>query len=349
METRQSAYRSGHSTETALLSIQDEILCAVGEGDAVLLVLLDLSAAFDTVHHGILLSEIERQGITGAALNWFRSYLTDRSQATHVGSQKSQPTNLSCGVPQGSVLGPVLFTLYTSSLGELLREKGVSYHLYADDTQLWIRCKPQEPHDAITQMESCIAAVKSWMTENLLKMNNEKTEFLVISSKQMQKRLVPVHLHVGGADIQPSARARNLGVLFNQHATMETQISSVCRSAYLQLRCLRRIQKYIDNDALESLVHAFITSKIDYCNSLYIGTPKHQLQRLQRIQNCAARLLVGAERYEHITPILKYLHWLPVDQRVIFKILLLVFKAANNIGPVYLREKKSTATFHLVP
>eukprot|EP00914_Ancora_sagittata_P027125 GHVO01053152.1.p1 GENE.GHVO01053152.1~~GHVO01053152.1.p1 ORF type:complete len:211 (-),score=15.80 GHVO01053152.1:333-965(-) len=203
--------------------------------------------------------------------------------------------------------------------------------------------------DAITQMESCIAAVKSWMTENLLKMNNEKTEFLVISSKQMQKRLVPVHLHVGGAGIQPSARARNLGVLFNQHATMETQISSVCRSAYLQLRCLRRIQKYIDNDALESLVHAFITSKIDYCNSLYIGTPKHQLQRLQRIQNCAARLLVGAERYEHITPILKYLHWLPVDQRVIFKILLLVFKAANNIGPVYLREKKSTATFHLVP
>jgi len=122
----------------------------------------------------------------------------------------------------------------------------------------------------------------------------------------------------------------------NAHASMDDQISAVCRSAYAKLHNLRKIKKFVNRETLECLVHAFVSSKLDYCNALYVGIPQNQLARLQRIQNSAARLLVGAGPRQHITPILRELHWLPVLQRITFKILLLVYKAVNNIGPKYL-------------
>ena len=337
-EPLQSAYRSSHSTETALVCIQNDIICALGERQAVLLVLLDLSAAFDTVDHTILLSTLASLGIEGIALQWFRSYLTGRSQVTMVDGRKSRPAALTCGVPQGSVLGPILFTIYTASLGELLRSHGISYHMYADDTQLWIRCDPRKADSAVRQMETCVSSVQEWMSRHFLKMNNDKTEFLVISSRQMQQRIPSLSLTIGCNSISPSSSARNLGVEINSTASMEQQISKVCRSSFIQLQCLYRIRRYVDRPTLESLVHAFITSNLDYCNALYVGTPAHQLHRLQRIQNTAARLLSGTSRRGHISPVLRDLHWLPVEKRVKFKVLLLTYKAANDLGPRYLND-----------
>jgi hypothetical protein len=338
MEPRQSAYRPGHSTETALLCIHNEIVCAIGEGKAVLLVLLDLSAAFDTVHHPTMLSSLERLGVTGTPLKWFESYLSERSQAVQIGDAKSDPAAINCGVPQGSVLGPILFTIYTSSLGALLREQGVFYHLYADDSQLLLTCDPRDPAPAVARMEACIRSVQAWMSCHSLKMNGDKTEILLITSKPMRKVLPDVQLCIDGHQLQPSTTARNLGVTFNRHASMESHITSVCRLSYMQLRRLRRIKKLLPRDVLESLVHAFVTSRLDYCNSLYLGIPQTQLDRLQRIQNSAARLVTDSGAREHITPVLQDLHWLPVKERVIFKVLLIVFKSVHNLTPQYLSE-----------
>lgn len=338
MEPRQSAYRPGHSTETALLSIHNEIVCALGDGKAVLLVLLDLSAAFDTVHHPTMLSTLESLGVTGTPLKWFESYLSDRSQAVQVGDAKSDPAALDCGVPQGSVLGPILFTMYTSSLGALLREQDVSYHLYADDSQLLLTCDPRDPFPAIARMEACIHAVQAWMGCHSLKMNGDKTEILLITSKPMRKALPDIQLCIDGHNVQPSTSAKNLGVTFDHHASMERHITSVCRLSYMQLRRLRRIKKLLPRDVLEALVHAFVTSRLDYCNSLYLGIPQNQLERLQRIQNCAARLVTDSGAREHITPVLQTLHWLPVKQRVLFKVLLIVFKSMHNLTPQYLSK-----------
>ena len=149
-EPNQSAYRKRHSTETALVRVQHDILNAIGGRQAVLLVLLDLSAAFDTVSHAELISTLQRLGITGRALQWFTSYLTDREQYTQIGLSKSSSEPMRCGVPQGSVLGPILFTIYTTSLGSLFRSHNMNYQLYSDDSQTYVIFKPTEQAAAVS-------------------------------------------------------------------------------------------------------------------------------------------------------------------------------------------------------
>ena len=272
-------------------------------------------------------------------LEWFRSYLIERTQAIRVKGKTSQPVNLDCGVPQGSVLGPILFTIYTSSLGTLLRHNLIPYHMYADDTVLYLSCKLRQMGTAIGQMESCITSVQSWMAKHYLKMNNDKTEFLVISTKQMAQKMEGLlSLQIGSDMISPTPNAKNLGVMIDCNLSMEAQISSVCKYSYLQLRNINQISRYLDKDSLECIVHAFVTTRLDYCNSLLCGLPSTQIERLQSIQNAAARLLTGTRKYNHITPVLRALHWLPVQQRIKFKILVLVCRALHKTAPCYLQD-----------
>ena len=196
LEPCQSAYRQGHSTETALFLVQNDVICAVGQRKAVLQVMLDLSAAFDTVNHQLLIKTLQQLGIRGTMLHWFSTYLVGRLQRIKVNGVTSQPKLLDCGVPQGSVLGPILFTIYTASLGQLLRQLDVQYHFYADDSQLWVIFKPPELDTAIGQMEKCIVSVQKWMLSHQLKMNDDKTEFLVISSKSIARGIGSPSLHI---------------------------------------------------------------------------------------------------------------------------------------------------------
>ncbi len=169
-------------------------------------------------------------------------------------------------------------------------------------------------------------------------MNDEKTEFLVITTKQMAAKTTIPSLVIGDHPVVPSPTACSLGVKLDSHATMEAHVNNVIKGAYLQLRNLGKLRRFFDRGSLECVVHAFITSRLDYCNSLLCGLPVSLINRLQRIQNTAARILTGSPRYEHITPVLHALHWLPVEKRVEYKILLLVYKAINDLAPVYLQE-----------
>ena len=159
------------------------------------MVLLDLSAAFDTVNHVHLLSILETSGITGTSLAWFKSYLSSRTQRIYINGHTSDSRQINCGVPQGSILGPILFTLYTSSLGNLIHNCNIKYHLYADDTQLYTSFAFSDVDDALDQMQNCIHKDQIWMKQHNLKKNEEKTEFLIISFKRTVNQLSEKDMH----------------------------------------------------------------------------------------------------------------------------------------------------------
>ena len=251
LEPCQSAYRQEHSTETALVRVQHDVICAVGQQKAVLLVLLDLSAAFDTVNHQLLIKTLQQLGIRGTMLHWFSTYLVGRLQRIKVNGVKSQPKLLNCGVPQCSVLGPILFTIYTASLGQLLRQLDIQYHFYADDSQLWVIFKPPELDTAIGQMEKCIVSVQKWMLSHQLKMNDDKTELLVISSKTIARGIVSPSLHIGDHQVVATSTARNIGVIMGSKASMEAHVLSVCKSSFIHIRNLSRIRNFVDSSSLE--------------------------------------------------------------------------------------------------
>ena len=236
-EVFQSAYKQGHSTETALVRVQNDILRTIDNNGCAILLLLDLSAAFDTVDHHILLTRLShRLGIKGKALAWIKSYLHDRSQFVCIGNEHSTTRDLPYGVPQGSVLGPIriLYLFYTTPLADVIKKHDMSYHFYADDSQIYMSFKPShtnEPELSKLKIETCITAINNWMNTNRLKLNSDKTELLVINAHH--RPTPPLDsIYTGTELITPSKSAKNIGVWFDSTLSMNKQVSSICSTAF---------------------------------------------------------------------------------------------------------------------
>ena len=241
-----SAYRQGHSTESALLKVQADILHNMEQQWLTLLVLIDLSAAFDTVDHPILFQCLEEQfGFHDSVLSWYKSYLSNRKQCIILNGMRSNIFHLPFRVPQGSCLGPVLFTQYASSLFGIFNKHSICAHAYADDHQLYTDFSPNQVslNEAVTCMESCLQDVKSWMILNKLKMNNSKTECILIGSYQQLAKINLTSISVGEHKITVLEDIRNLGAYFNKNLSMKTHVHTKCTAAFDQLYSLRRITK----------------------------------------------------------------------------------------------------------
>lgn len=339
LEPYQSAYRQHHSTETALTRVFNDIAEALDQRKAVLLVLLDLSAAFDTIQHSTLIQRCEYIfGITGAALGWLKSYLHERTQRVQINTHQSEPKELTCGVPQGSVLGPLLFILFTTPLGTLLRERGMLFHLYADDTQLYLTAQADDIQTDIKKMEDTVAEVEAWMTLNMLKCNTSKTEVVLIRDQRDAESLRDVCLNFNETIIQPSNQAKNIGVIFDQLLSMTPHITAITSSLNYHLRNIARIRPLLTRHATETLIHALVSSRLDYANAVLASLPACRLRPLQLAQNTAARIVTRTPRREHITPLLQQLHWLPVRARIEFKLAILAFKCLHGTAPDYLAQ-----------
>ena len=272
-EAFQSAYRSGHSTETAILRVQNDILRAIDNGEAVFLVLLDLSAAFDTVSHKLLTERLQSDfGVKGDALEWITSYLSNRFQSVSIENRMSSPVQLECGVPQGSVLGPDLFSDYSSPVASIIRSHGISVHCYADDTQLYITFKPGlTEHEALCKLESCIAELRVWMNKNRLKLNDSKTEFIVFGSASILKKVKTKVIQIGEEQITAVTSVRNIGAYMDARLKMEKHLNMVCKSAWFHLFRIGKIRQYLTVDQAKAVIHAYVTSRLDMNNSLMTG------------------------------------------------------------------------------
>ena len=341
----QSAYKAAHSTETALLKVKRDCEQALNAGRAVLLVMLDLSAAFDTIDHTLLLDRLNKLvGVEGTALLWLESYVRERYQKVVINNCASSPVPLRVGVPQGSVLGPLLFLVYILPLQYLFQKHGVSYHAYADDTQLYVDFDPSTDgglSSAISKLENCIVDVSKWMTANRLKLNDEKTEFIIFASQHHYESIIKMNpvIGIGSSIIQPKKVVKNLGAVFDAQLKMADQVKAVTRSMYYHMRGIRNIRHYLDDSTCTKAVMALVITRLDYANSLLAGMSQTSLHKLQVAQNCAARLISKTPPSSHITPVLHQLHWLPVHQRITFKSLCIIYKCIyDSTMPQYISD-----------
>ena len=237
----------------------------------------------DTVNQNILLERLDKDiGMRGVTLDWFRSYLSNRCQQVYIDGSLSNQRYLNCGVPQGSCLGPLLFVMYTSTLFKVIERHLLEAHCYADDTELYLTFKPDDVNaqdETIRAMEDCIKDIRSCLIEGWLSLNDDKTDFLVIGTRQQLNKLNPSVLHVGDHTIDPSVNVRNLGTRFDNSISMDTHINQVCKTAFYHIHNIRRISKYLSQESLKTLVHAFDTSRLDYCNSLLYGLLKYHIYK----------------------------------------------------------------------
>ena len=320
----QYAYRPCHSTEDAMLDAVEWISKSIDRGHVASLTTLDLSKAFDSVDHGVLLNKLEWYGIDSA---WFRSYLCDRMQVVRGGSQTLPLTH---GVAQGSIIGPVLFILFINDLSSFLPHGRLLS--YADDTQLLDHDSP----DAIglsnlkVRVEESILNLQIWFRSNSLKMNPNKTFFTILGTNPSVKKTEGFQITLSGTSIYPSVTVKILGVLLDQHLTWEPHISMIVRRCNAILASLYKFRYHFTSDILKLLVKTHVYPHFLYCLSVWGGAAKCHLLRIQRSINFAVRLVTGLRRNDHTSPALESLGWSTIEQMVEKHDYSLVSRAFSN-------------------
>ena len=284
--TCQSAYRPGYSTETALLKVVNDLFLSLNKGNIYVLALLEFSSAFDTIDHPILIHHLHTDfGFTDTVLQWFSSYLTDHTHYVSLSNHCSDFTHVHSGVPQHSVLGPILFTMYIKPLSAIIDSHSIIHHSFADDLQLHMSAPPDRISELLHSMQSCISDVKAWATANMLILNDNKTELMLDTIKRTKLlHCLPTSITIGNAQIPFKKSVKNLGFTLDCHLTMNAHVSNISRTCYFELLRLASIRRFLTSTATATLVSAFVLSKLDYCNSLLFGSTHDVTAHLQRIQ-----------------------------------------------------------------
>ncbi|XP_072039609.1 uncharacterized protein [Amphiura filiformis] len=246
---------------------------------------------------------------------------------------------MNCSAPQGSVAGPFMFTVYAAPLEDLIRSYGVETMISRDDTQLYLVLDPSSDGQ-LQRLEDCVRGVKAWSAENRLLLNDSKTEVLHLSSRFSRNPTPISTIKVGDSEVDIASEVRNLGVLFDQYMTLIPQVNNVCRAACLAISKIGRFEIHRPAPRQKRLVHAFVTSRLDANNSLLFGLTSSAISKLQRVQNSAMRLVLGVSGHRvNINDLRRNeLHWLPVKDRIVFKILMITYKSLNGLAPPYLKE-----------
>ena len=329
-------YEKNHSTELLLLKVVNDLYESFDKNTPSVLVLLDLSAAFDTVDQNKLLDILENEiGVVGVALEWFKSFLKGRTQKVKIGDCYSESMELLFGVAQGSVLGPILFKIYIRSLYKHIKATKFNVEGFADDHQLIKQFLIAFQSKALgANIVDCLKHVGEWMNEYFLKLNESKTKILVMAPPSVQLEIVIRGIFIGKECIRFVDSAKNLGVILDSVLSFENQINKVVKACFATIKKLSQVKGFLSTEHLQQLVSSLIFSLLDYCNSLYYGVNSTLMQKLQHVQNCAARLVMKRRiPVGGMDEVLMDLHWLKVKFRCIYKILLIVHNCLHGNAP----------------
>ncbi|KAK9885785.1 hypothetical protein WA026_022829 [Henosepilachna vigintioctopunctata] len=306
-------------------------------GQVIVLVLLDQSQAFDLVHDELIVSKLKYIGLGDAELDWFRNYISEREQCVKVGNVTSDVVQTRSGVPQGSVLGPLLFSVYTSDLPEIFSRATV--HMYADDVQLYAGCAPDGLADTITDINLDLQRLQRWCTESGLKLNANKTKVLLIGSKYNLER-IDLHnmcVSMNGEDLQWEKTARDLGLWLDDELSFGQHLLSVKRASVIKLKGLHKYKYELDVPTKLQLVRSLIYPIIDYCLPLYYyHLTQTNKDYLKRIHNMCIRFVCNVPFRHHITPYRRRLGEMSVSQRAEYSYITFLYKLFLNKSPEYL-------------
>ena len=333
---RQYGYKVDHSTEYLMMKVVNDLLTACDEKKPTIVLLLDLSAAFDTVDQEKLLEILRVEiGIEGTALKWFRSFLTERTQRVKINDTYSDLLLLLFGVTQGSVLGPPLFNIYIRSLYPYMKPFLFEIFGFADDQQLLKTFVPVLQVTAFDDIANCISKITEWMNEFFLCLNASKTKILVISPPSIRESIILRGTFIDNVCIRFVRHAKNLGVILDEILSFEQQIKYIVRGCVMTIKKIAEIKSFLSEEQLITVVCASILSRLDYCNAVYYRINENLVRKLQTVQNSAVHLIRKRMNTPQIRTeeLLRRFHWLPVKKRIVFKILLVVHKCLLGKAP----------------
>ena len=358
MPNYQSTYWANYSCETALVTIMDDILWSIEKQEVVPLIAIDLSAAFYTVDHDHLLAVLRKKiWHWWSSLKWFRSYLRQWQFRVQVGGKRSAPIDLPFSVPQGSCAGPN--SAYASTLREVMQDplsqpRGTTNQIPAPESDSNWQLSSGRPIDlqgfadnhaykkgfpgnsresevkTIKDLEQCATRIKSWMDGNRLKMNDGKTKFIMFKSKYQLNKRVTHQININGVSVESADVIRYLGAWIDKHLSLSHHVIVKCKAAMFDLIRINRLRSYLTESMCNILVMSLVMSHIDYANSILMKLPDCVLGQMQRVQEIAAKIVMGKSKFDSSTQCRKALHWLPIRACIKHKLLTLVHRCVHG-------------------
>ena len=336
LSAAQSGFRDKHSTSTALLKVTDDWLLAIDEGLYTGAIFIDLKRAFDTVDPFIMLKKLKQMGLSQACLNWFESYLTNRKVGTFLNSSLSDFSDIHHGVPQGSILGPVLFVIYINDIVQQVKDCNI--HLYADDTVLYFSHK--DPSHIENVLNNNLKQVYDWMCVNKLSLNPSKTESFLIGSRSQLARRNSLCIKLCGQVIKHKETVKYLGVTLDQQLKWDVHINVLCSKVSKLVNYLSRLRYFLNETCLKLLYNSLILPLFDYADLIYGSSNTKYTMQLQKLQNRAGRTILRISPYKHTSNhvIHQLLNWESLNSRRKKHINSMVFKCLHDLSAPYLKD-----------
>ena len=334
LHPNQSGFRPKHSTNTLLMKLVNQWSFNIEKKRLNGVAFIDLRKAFDTVDHELLLSKLRAIGCVDELIEWFKSYLSDREQVTSFQNKKSHPQIIKMGVPQGSILGPLLFSIYVNDLPKCTLNGTID--MYADDTTLSV--SGSDVHEVEQKLTSALDDVMNWISRNRLVLNTEKTCVMTIGSRANIRQAQSFNVNIRGTVLKRVQVTKCLGVLIDEELNWSKHVDKITKTLQRNISVIKRAKTYLPQRSLSLLYNCLVLPHFDYCSTVWSNRYQFQTNKLKKVQKRAARIITNKPFETPSIELFQSLNWMPLENRFEFNRVTTIFKCLHNLTPNYLCE-----------